>query len=822
MWPKLWQQIWRWRAVLFTTPCVTGFVIAAGSAGLLQSWEWAALDRFFRLRPQEATDPRIVIVTIDESDINNIGQWPMSDALLARAIENLKARQPRVIGLDLYRDLPVEPGHQALVEVFESTPNLIGVEKVVGDTVSPPPTLRELDRVSIADLVLDADGKVRRALISVKPEDGKTRLSFGIRLALIYLQAEGITPEAIDAARQQLKLGRAVFAPLTANDGGYVRANAGGYQVLLNFRGNRENFQTISMTDVLDNRIPPEFLRNRIVAIGATGQSLNDLFLTPYSSGSPQQMPGVFIHANLTSQMLSGALEGRPFIRVWTEPGEWLWSLGWSLVGAVGSWTLLRANLFKKKIFPRWTFLGISILLAGGSLVASGYLAFLGGWWIPVASPLLSLAGSSLAIAAYHSRDLHRQSERRLAQFLEALPVGIGVIDATGKPYYINQRGQQLLGKGLVPDANPEELAEIYQNYIAGTDLVYPSERLPIVRALKGERMAVDDIEIHQGDKIIPIEASGTPIYDESGNIAYAIVTFADITERKKAEAERKEFTNQLYHLNQSYERFVPKEFLQLLNKKSIVDVKLGDNVQQDMSILFADIRDFTTLSEHMTPEDNFKFINAYLSRMEPSIATNNGFIDKYIGDAIMALFSGSPDDAVKAAISMLNLLADYNQTRGRPGRPQLRIGIGINTGSMMLGTVGGSSRMDGTVISDAVNVASRIEGLTKYYGVSLLISHNTFLRLHSPASYNIRLIDRVKIKGKSELVSVFEVFDADPPEIRAGKLETKTTFESALMYYSVQDLKQAVQLFEDCLRRNPMDRVAQTYFERVVQQLYD
>jgi len=178
--------------------------------------------------------------------------------------------------------------------------------------------------------------------------------------------------------------------------------------------------------------------------------------------------------------------------------------------------------------------------------------------------------------------------------------------------------------------------------------------------------------------------------------------------------------------------------------------VQLGDQVQQEMSILFYDIRDFTTLSETMTPEQNFKFINSYLSRLEPVILENHGFIDKYIGDAIMALFSGNADDAVNAGVGMLQSIVKYNQHRANSGYPPVKIGIGINTGSLMLGTIGGHSRMDSTVISDAVNLASRLENLTKTYGVSLLISYHTFASLSDPMQYKMRLIGRVKVKGKS------------------------------------------------------------------------
>ncbi|MBE9187082.1 AAA family ATPase [Microcoleus sp. LEGE 07076] len=275
---------------------------------------------------------------------------------------------------------------------------------------------------------------------------------------------------------------------------------------------------------------------------------------------------------------------------------------------------------------------------------------------------------------------------------------------------------------------------------------------------------------------------------------------------------------NNLTELNQAFERFVPSQFLQILNRESILDVKLGDQVQQEMSVLFSDIRDFTTLSESMSPQDNFQFINSYLSHMETAITENQGFIDKYIGDAIMALFSGEADNAVKAGIDMLHRLTDYNQHRTAAGYVPIKIGIGINTGSLILGTVGGKNRMDSTVISDAVNLASRIESLTKQYGISLLISHHTFVSLPDSNQYAIRLVDRVKVKGKSKAVSMFEVFDADPPETYEGKLATRTLFEEALILYHWQNLRDAERLFAECLRRNPTDKVAQFYQQRCTQ----
>ncbi|MBE9041559.1 response regulator [Oscillatoriales cyanobacterium LEGE 11467] len=269
-----------------------------------------------------------------------------------------------------------------------------------------------------------------------------------------------------------------------------------------------------------------------------------------------------------------------------------------------------------------------------------------------------------------------------------------------------------------------------------------------------------------------------------------------------------------------AYGRFVPHQFLEILQKESILEVRLGDEVQKNMSVLFSDIRDFTSLSEQMTPTDNFRFINSYLSTMEPAILDNHGFIDKYIGDAIMALFGESADDAVRAGIMMLRQLQDYNQNRRKSGYEPIRVGIGINTGDLMLGTVGCERRMDGTVISDAVNLASRLEGLTKQYGVPLLISQNTFLELQNVEDYQIRLVDRVNVKGKTKQVSVFEVFDADAPSLRKGKATTKTLFEQAIVFHHMQAFEEAAEQFKVCVQQVPEDTIARAYLALCQNQL--
>ncbi|MBI5923112.1 MAG: guanylate cyclase [Betaproteobacteria bacterium] len=267
-----------------------------------------------------------------------------------------------------------------------------------------------------------------------------------------------------------------------------------------------------------------------------------------------------------------------------------------------------------------------------------------------------------------------------------------------------------------------------------------------------------------------------------------------------------------------AYGRFVPIQFLQLLGRHSIVDVKLGDHVEQEMTLLFSDIRDFTALSESILPAENFRFINSYLSVMEPVVARHSGIIDKYIGDGIMALFPGSADDGVRSGIDMLYQLAEYNHGRTRAGYMPIRIGIGVNTGLVIMGTVGGHNRMDSTVIGDAVNLASRLEGLTKNYGTPLIISAHTLHALEDHKKYCIRFMDRLLIKGRYQAQSVYEVFDADPEPLRLAKLETLRNFEDALAFYHLGRSDLAQPLLQECLRITPDDRAVRVYLERCKQ----
>ena len=276
----------QWCGVWSTAPTITGLLIIFRFFGLLQFWEWAAYDAYMRMRPLESPDNRIAIVGINEEDITAVGQPIFPDAVYAKLLKKLKAMEPKVIGLDVYRDLPVEPGHQELVEIFKSTPNIVGIEKVVGeketDVTKAAPALAENNQAGANDLKVDSDEKIRRGYLFVTLENGENIWSFASHIVLRYLENVDISLEKIEGDKFQL--GKAVIKPFEANDGGYVRADAGGYLFLLNYRGPSRYFETVSMMDILEDRVSSDWGRDKIILIGMVGQSFNDLFSTPYSS----------------------------------------------------------------------------------------------------------------------------------------------------------------------------------------------------------------------------------------------------------------------------------------------------------------------------------------------------------------------------------------------------------------------------------------------------------------------------------------------------------------------------------------------------------
>lgn len=260
---------------------------------------------------------------------------------------------------------------------------------------------------------------------------------------------------------------------------------------------------------------------------------------------------------------------------------------------------------------------------------------------------------------------------------------------------------------------------------------------------------------------------------------------------------------------------FVPQDMISLLNKGSPFNISLGDQIEKKMAVMFTDMRDFTTLSENMTSQQTFNLLNSYLSMMNPIISAHHGIIDKYMGDAIMVMFPTSSEDALSAALSMLARLKEYNAGRLRAGYRPIQIGVGINTGLLMLGIIGGGNRMEGTVVGRTVNLASRLESFTKFYGTHLLISEHTFCSLADPQRYSIRYLGRVKISEKTPAESIYEVFDYDAPNIRELKIRSRKRFEEAIVYYQSREVSRALPILEGIVRENPDDNPAKIYLKR-------
>jgi CHASE2 domain-containing sensor protein/nitrogen-specific signal transduction histidine kinase/ActR/RegA family two-component response regulator len=407
---QLKQLLYPLRYVCMIAPAVMAIAGGIDYMGGFNLVERSLRDEFFRLRPPEAKETEIVIVTIDEQDIKAAANWPIPDQVMADLITGINRHQPAVIGLDIYRNLPEEPGHQALVKVFKTTKNLYGVEKISGLRVDPSPILQQQQQVALADLMVDDDRKVRRAFLTAVDAKQEEALKVGLatQLATRYLEGKKIELKEINAEKQHFRLGKADFIGLQDHEAGYSdRDDLGGYQILMNWRGPLSTFTRITMRDMLAGRVRAEQIKGKIVLIGSIAPSTNDFLGTPYSQGrvGAEQTPGVVVHANITSQIIRGAMEGRSLLYGWQWPTQLLWLGLWSLGGTVGLWYLLIWREGKRDLFggaSLWT----ACLCVGGMGIAA-YGAFLSGILIPVVAPLTAyLLGNIATTIAYKQQRL--------------------------------------------------------------------------------------------------------------------------------------------------------------------------------------------------------------------------------------------------------------------------------------------------------------------------------------------------------------------------------------------------------------------------------
>ena len=397
MWQKLKQEIAIWRVGAMPGIAVIGLVILARLTGYLQFFELAALDNFLRWRPQENIDERILIVGIDENDISNLESYPISDRELASLIETLEKDNPAVIGVDIVRDKPQPPGNTELVRVFRQYNNIIGIEKVLFDgkysriyKIEPPPAL-PAEQVGFVDAILDRDGNLRRSLLSVI-KDNELKFSLSIKVAENYLKTKGYSLNNVPKDTETMQFDGVALTRFFPNSGGYINADAGGNQILLNFRSGKKPFRIVSLEDIQIGKVNRDWIKDNIVLIGITALSAKDVLNAPgIQADNPGLVYGVEIQAHAISQIISAVLDRRPLLTVWSEGWEYFWILAWGLLG-IGLARLLSQSPWK---------LLVIIIITSIMVITICYLLLLTqGLWLPVVPAGLVLCINGLGLTA--------------------------------------------------------------------------------------------------------------------------------------------------------------------------------------------------------------------------------------------------------------------------------------------------------------------------------------------------------------------------------------------------------------------------------------
>lgn len=384
-----WGRGWRRVAPVVLSGALSGgLLLGLKATGLFQGLELRTYDQMVRLRPNRGTDPRLLIITISESDIQAIKRWPIPDGIFANLFQQLQAHKPRAIGLDIYRDFPQPPGTNAFHQALQA-PNIVTI-KLLSTPRNPkgiPAPPSPVQQIGFNDMPIDPDSVVRRALLAVNLE-GQDFYSFAYQLAATYLRAERLELKPT-AVPDRFHWGRATLQALESTTGGYQNVDDGGYQLLLDYRDREPVGRTLSLTDALAGKFKPEWVQDKIILIGTNAPSSNDFFFTPYTGSGRGEvdMSGVMLHAQITSQLVGAVLGERSLFRFWPEWGESLWILGWSLLSAAAA---------AKLRHPLKLLLLQSLCL--GLIVGIHWLLFIQVIWVPVLLPLLASLGGTIAM----------------------------------------------------------------------------------------------------------------------------------------------------------------------------------------------------------------------------------------------------------------------------------------------------------------------------------------------------------------------------------------------------------------------------------------
>ncbi|MEG4278221.1 adenylate/guanylate cyclase domain-containing protein [Microcoleus sp. MON1_C1] len=459
---------------------VTGTLLGVRQLGGFQPLELNAYDLMVQLRPDPDPDPRLLVVTITDQDINTIEKWPISDRTLAKAIAEIARLDPTAIGIDIIRRTPYEPGNAELVTQWKN-PKVIPITFIgssESERVPPPPNIPD-KRVGFNDVVVDPDRIVRRNLMFAG--DGKTTLtSFSMRLALAYFNSKKIDDKITE--KNEFQVDKTVFLKLKSNSGGYQNIADQGYQILLNYRSPKNIAETVTLTQVLEGKVAPKLVKGKIVLIGVTALSVNDLFFTPYSATASgnQPMPGVLIHATATSQILSAVLDGKGLFWYWDEWQEILWIAVWSAVGGCLAWRLEKSlNLIG------------SAIAACGSLFGFTFFLFIQQGWIPLIPPAMALLITA-GVAVTYKYEQSRQQQGIVMKLL-GQQTSPAIANALWKERV------HLLESGLLP--GQKVTATIILTDLQGFSTI--SEKLPpeVVMSWLNEYLSAmaQEVQEHQG-----------------------------------------------------------------------------------------------------------------------------------------------------------------------------------------------------------------------------------------------------------------------------------------------------------------------------------
>ncbi len=682
VWTQLMQAVRGNGRVWATALGVAGCVIALRLTGLLQPFELGTLDEFFRLRPLEPVDDRIVIVGLNESDVQRFN-WPIPDITLTQLLQKIEAAKPRAIGLDFYRDLPSGSSQSALDQTFRDIPHLIGIEQIKDretDGVAPPPVLAELGQVGFNNVIFDPDRKVRRSFLYwQKQSDGKLYQSFSLKLALTYLQANGIEEQAALDNPRNLRLDRAIFPQFRFNDGVYAQADDGAYQILVNFHGPAHHFRTVSVADILDGRVSAEGLRDRIVLIGSTATSLKDLIPTPYSSSwtkAPELMAGVELQANFISQIISTTLDGRTLLKVWAEPGEWLWIWAWAFVGTHLSWRLRSPSL------SIWASGGLSVGLAVGC-----YLSFLLGWIVPMVPPLVALWGSAIVIISHlaHSEEELQRSKEFLHGIIQTIPDPIFVKDKNHRWIVLNEAYSKFLGKPIKELVNKSDYD------------VFPKHEADVFRQ-QDELIFKYGNEVEHEEKFTSLNGTTYQIEtkrslhkDAAGNL-FLVGIIRDITQRKTVEEELRRTTEELSQSNAELRlsqnrlnHLVNHDALTGLPNRNLFYERLAEclawaNINSQMvALMFLDLDGFKKINDTHGHGVGDVLLQAVAKRLAGCLRTSD-LVARLGGDEFVIILPAIPNvqDVTRVAEKILATLSQAFAISGHTMFVTTSIGISI------------------------------------------------------------------------------------------------------------------------------------------------